>query len=87
MRYLCVKTRETALGRVILAGPAVRVAKVFALVAQRVHAPLLIDKQPAGIVHCQRGLSGHVRVGLVQQPVAALVYRPERGEVNEKFWH
>jgi len=69
------------LGRVVFAGSAVRVGKVPALVAQRVYASLLIDVQPARVEHRERVLGGHVRVGLVQRPVARLVYRPERREV------
>lgn len=65
----------------IFAGSAVRVGKVPALVAQRVYAPLLIDVQAAGVVHRQRVLGGHVRISLVERPVARLVYRPKRREV------
>lgn len=44
---LSVVAREPAVGRVIFARAAVRVAKVPALVAQRVHAALLVYVQPA----------------------------------------
>lgn len=71
----------------VFAGSTVRVSKVFTLVAQRVHASLLVDVQPARVVHRNRGLRWHVRVRLIQGPVARLVYRPESGEVCEEFGH
>lgn len=64
-----------------------REAEVFALVAQRIHAPLLVDVQSGGVVDGEGGLRGYVRVGLVERPIACLVYRPERREVYEQLRH
>jgi len=43
VRHLCIKTRESAKGCVVFTGSAMCEAKVFTLVAQRVHATLLVD--------------------------------------------
>lgn len=75
------------MGRVVLAGSTVCVREIFALVAQRVHAPLLVDVQPTWVVDRQWWLGGHERVGFVQQLITRLVYRPKRREVNEWLWH
>jgi len=64
-----------------------REAEVFTLVAQRVHAPLLVDVQSGGVVDGEGGLRGHERVSLVEWPIACFVYRPERREVYEQLWH
>lgn len=71
----------------VIARSAVRVGEVLALVAQRVDAPLLIDVQSAGIEDRQGRLRGYELVGLVEQPVARLEYRPERREVDEQLRH
>jgi len=72
---------------VVIASPAMRGTKVFTLVAQRIHTPLLVDVQSAGVEDCEGGLCGHKRVGLVERPVACFVYRPEGREVNEQLRH
>jgi len=64
-----------------------REAEVSALVAQRVHAPLLVDVQSGRVVDGEGGLRGHEPVGLVERPIAFFVYLPERREVYEQLRH
>lgn len=87
MYYLCIKAWEPAQGRVVIACSAMREAEVSALVAQRVHAPLLVDVQSGRVVDGEGGLRGYERVGLVERPIARFVYRPERREVYEQLRH
>jgi len=72
---------------VVITGSAMREAEVFTLVAQRIHAPLLVDVQSGGVVDGEGGLRGHERVGLVERPITCFVYRPERREVYEQLRH
>jgi len=72
---------------VVIACSAMRETEVSALVAQRVHAPLLVDVQSGRVVDGERGLRGYERVGLVERSIACFVYRPERREVNEQLRH
>lgn len=73
--------------RVVIARSAMRVAEVFALVAQRVDAPLLIDVQSTGVEDCQGRLCWYKLVVLVEQPITRLVNCPECREVDEQLWH
>lgn len=72
---------------VVIAGSAVRIAKVLAFVAQCVNAPLLIDVQSTGVVDRESRLRGYVRVGVIEQLITRFVYRPERREVDKELRH
>lgn len=71
----------------VIAGSAMCDAEVSTLVAQRVHAPLLVDVQSGRVVDSEGGLRGYERVGLIERPIACFVYRPERSEVDEQLRH